>query len=289
MPCRTEGSGSPCMFHDLAIITVTGELDLALCVELTRELNAAPALLSASDRHRPRGRLLGGLIGNRAAAQRHSAPRSHRTPARDCLPTRIAAPRFRAHRPRSPAADARDPSRRTGCRRRQLIGGPPIRVRRTRRACLATRTPSCSPWVCDSLTKCQTQAAVTASHDPAQEGQPLVTGLQAARCPTSDRGTHELSRRGRRSPLNARRDVDALRQVEASEEPGDLRGALDAQPVARENWDAFPRSTRRAIGEWIQAAKRPETRSRRIVDTVEKAAVNVRANPWRDRSRNGAR
>ncbi len=208
MPCRTEGSGSPCMFHDLAIITVTGELDLALCVELTPELNAAPALLSASDRHRPRGRLLGGLIGNRAAAQRHSAPRSHRTPTRDCLPTRIAAPRFRAHRPRSPAADARDPSRRTGCRRRQLIGGPPIRVRRTRRACLSTRTPSCSPWVCDSLTKCQTQAAVTASHDPAQEGQPLVTGLQAARCPTSDRGTHELSRRGRRSPLNARRDVE---------------------------------------------------------------------------------
>ncbi len=29
------------MFHDLAIITVTGELDLALCVELTPELNAA--------------------------------------------------------------------------------------------------------------------------------------------------------------------------------------------------------------------------------------------------------
>jgi uncharacterized protein YdeI (YjbR/CyaY-like superfamily) len=82
---------------------------------------------------------------------------------------------------------------------------------------------------------------------------------------------------------------NALRQVEALEEPGDLRGALDAQRVARENWDAFPGSTRRAIGEWIQAAKRPETRSRRIVDTVEKAAVNVRANPWRDRSRNGAR
>lgn len=81
---------------------------------------------------------------------------------------------------------------------------------------------------------------------------------------------------------------NALNQVEALEEPDDLRRALDAQPVARENWDAFPRSTRRAILEWIQAAKRPETRSRRIVDTVEKAAVNVRANQWRDRSRNGA-
>jgi anti-sigma B factor antagonist len=29
------------MFHDVAIITVTGELDLALCIKLTPELNAA--------------------------------------------------------------------------------------------------------------------------------------------------------------------------------------------------------------------------------------------------------
>ena len=82
------------MFHDLAIITVTGELDLALCVELTRELNAALRSAAASDRHRPRGCLLGGLIGNRAAAQRHSVTRPHRTSTRDCLPDRIAAPRF---------------------------------------------------------------------------------------------------------------------------------------------------------------------------------------------------
>lgn len=29
------------IFHDVAIITVTGELDLALCIKLTPELNAA--------------------------------------------------------------------------------------------------------------------------------------------------------------------------------------------------------------------------------------------------------
>ena len=29
------------MFHDVAIITVTGELDLALCIKLTPQLNAA--------------------------------------------------------------------------------------------------------------------------------------------------------------------------------------------------------------------------------------------------------
>jgi uncharacterized protein YdeI (YjbR/CyaY-like superfamily) len=74
---------------------------------------------------------------------------------------------------------------------------------------------------------------------------------------------------------------DALNEVEALEEPEDLRRALDARAPACEDWDAFPRSTRRAILEWIHAAKRGETRARRIADTVEKASVNVRANQWR--------
>jgi len=74
---------------------------------------------------------------------------------------------------------------------------------------------------------------------------------------------------------------DALNHVEALEEPDDLRRALDAQSIARENWDAFPPSTRRAILEWILAAKRPETRTTRIADIVEKASLNIRANQWR--------
>ena len=77
---------------------------------------------------------------------------------------------------------------------------------------------------------------------------------------------------------------DALDPVEALHEPEDLRGALDATPAAREHWDAFPPSTRRAILEWILAAKRPATRARRISDTAEKAAVNIRANQWRQPS-----
>jgi uncharacterized protein YdeI (YjbR/CyaY-like superfamily) len=77
---------------------------------------------------------------------------------------------------------------------------------------------------------------------------------------------------------------DALDEVEMLEEPDDLRRALDAQPLARNSWDAFPRSTRRAILEWIIAARRPETRAKRITDTVEKAARNIRANQWRQGS-----
>lgn len=47
--------------------------------------------------------------------------------------------------------------------------------------------------------------------------------------------------------------------------------------MARENFDAFPPSSRRLILEWVAQARRPETRQRRITETVDLAAVNVRA------------
>ena len=54
--------------------------------------------------------------------------------------------------------------------------------------------------------------------------------------------------------------------------------AFDAAPPAREHWEAFPRSVRRAILEWIVQARRPETRARRVAETAEKASRNERAN-----------
>jgi uncharacterized protein YdeI (YjbR/CyaY-like superfamily) len=73
----------------------------------------------------------------------------------------------------------------------------------------------------------------------------------------------------------------ALDDVENLVEPPALAAALDADPRARDHWDAFPRSARRAILEWISAAKRPETTARRIAETARLAAENVRANEWR--------
>ena len=84
--------------------------------------------------------------------------------------------------------------------------------------------------------------------------------------------------------------IDAARQdgswskldaVEDLVEPDDLRAALDANADARRHWDAFPRSAKRGILEWIANAKRPETRQKRVRDTTDKAAQNVRANQWR--------
>ena len=72
-------------------------------------------------------------------------------------------------------------------------------------------------------------------------------------------------------------DVDL---VEDLVEPPDLAAALDAVPAAREHWDAFPRSVRRAALEQVYGAKRPATREKRIATVVELAARNQRPGQW---------
>jgi uncharacterized protein YdeI (YjbR/CyaY-like superfamily) len=72
-----------------------------------------------------------------------------------------------------------------------------------------------------------------------------------------------------------------LDDVENLVVPDDLAAAFAAHPPAREHWDAFPRSARRATLEWIVQAKRAETRAKRVAEAAEKAQVNERANEWR--------
>ncbi|HEX2202321.1 MAG TPA: YdeI/OmpD-associated family protein [Longimicrobium sp.] len=84
----------------------------------------------------------------------------------------------------------------------------------------------------------------------------------------------------------ARRDGSwtALDAVEALEVPPDLEAAFAAYPDARRHWDAFPRSARRALLEWISHAKKPETRAARVTETARLANENVRANQWRPKA-----
>lgn len=70
----------------------------------------------------------------------------------------------------------------------------------------------------------------------------------------------------------------ALDAAEALAEPPDLARALDANPLARRNFDAFPPGVRKVILTWVTTAKRAGTRERRIADTVALAARNLRAN-----------
>lgn len=69
-----------------------------------------------------------------------------------------------------------------------------------------------------------------------------------------------------------------LDDVENLVVPSDLAEALVARPGAAANWEAFPRSAKRGILEWILRAKRAETRAKRVAETAEKAERNKRAN-----------
>ena len=59
--------------------------------------------------------------------------------------------------------------------------------------------------------------------------------------------------------------------------PKDLAAALKAYPHGRRNFDAFPASARRGILQWIDGAKRPQTRAKRIEETARLANDNLRA------------
>jgi uncharacterized protein YdeI (YjbR/CyaY-like superfamily) len=67
--------------------------------------------------------------------------------------------------------------------------------------------------------------------------------------------------------------------------PGDLQEQLDGSDAARMNFERFPPSSKRLILEWIAIAKRPDTRQRRIGQTVSLAALNIRANHPATRAR----
>ena len=72
----------------------------------------------------------------------------------------------------------------------------------------------------------------------------------------------------------------ALDGVENLEVPEDLLQAFEAYPKSAANFNAFPRSAKRGILEWILNAKRAETRAKRVEETARLAAENIRANQW---------
>lgn len=67
---------------------------------------------------------------------------------------------------------------------------------------------------------------------------------------------------------------NALDAIEALIIPPDLAAALAADAAAQQNFQAFSNSVKKYILSWIGSAKRPETRSNRIQQTVAAAAQN---------------
>jgi uncharacterized protein YdeI (YjbR/CyaY-like superfamily) len=74
-----------------------------------------------------------------------------------------------------------------------------------------------------------------------------------------------------------------LDEVDLLTVAADLARALEALPPARSNFDAFPKSARRGILEWIASARTPATRSKRVDETARLAQEDIRANQWRGR------
>jgi uncharacterized protein YdeI (YjbR/CyaY-like superfamily) len=75
----------------------------------------------------------------------------------------------------------------------------------------------------------------------------------------------------------------ALDKVDALVVPDDLAQALAKNKAAKRHFDAFPPGARKIILTWIYAAKRPETRAKRVDESVRLAAQNIRANDPRRR------
>jgi uncharacterized protein YdeI (YjbR/CyaY-like superfamily) len=73
----------------------------------------------------------------------------------------------------------------------------------------------------------------------------------------------------------------ALEDIQKSVVPSDLKEEFAASPAAEKNFSAFPPSSKRIILEWILNAKQPQTRKKRIEETVQLEENNIRANHYR--------
>jgi uncharacterized protein YdeI (YjbR/CyaY-like superfamily) len=73
----------------------------------------------------------------------------------------------------------------------------------------------------------------------------------------------------------------SLEEVDNIVLPRDLKQHFSKNKTAFANWEKFPRSSKRGILEWILSARKPETRLRRIEQTVQLAADNIKANHYR--------
>jgi uncharacterized protein YdeI (YjbR/CyaY-like superfamily) len=64
---------------------------------------------------------------------------------------------------------------------------------------------------------------------------------------------------------------DALNDIEALVMPTDVITALQAAPTALVNWQACPASRQKQLLYWLASAHRPETRTKRLAQLVQRA------------------
>lgn len=74
---------------------------------------------------------------------------------------------------------------------------------------------------------------------------------------------------------------EALDEIEELIMPPALQKAFKGSKVALTNFNNFPSSVKKGIYQWIVSAKTEQTLKKRVTETVEKAAENIRANQWK--------
>jgi uncharacterized protein YdeI (YjbR/CyaY-like superfamily) len=71
---------------------------------------------------------------------------------------------------------------------------------------------------------------------------------------------------------------ESLEEIDNMSIPEDLQKQFSKNKKALKYFEAFPPSSKKMILGWIYLAKRPETRKKRIEETVKLAAKNIRVN-----------
>ena len=72
-----------------------------------------------------------------------------------------------------------------------------------------------------------------------------------------------------------------LDKIEALEMPLALKNAFAKNKKALAHFDQFPASVKKQLFHWVESAKTEETRLKRVTETVNLAAKNIRANQWK--------
>jgi hypothetical protein len=95
----------------------------------------------------------------------------------------------------------------------------------------------------------------------------VMTGPEQSRYLVVNRSVRDQAGVTEGDTVSVRLRVDtAERRVEA---PSDLTEALAAAPTARETYEALSYSRQKEYVTWIEAAKRPETRQRRLAKALD--------------------
>ncbi len=76
-----------------------------------------------------------------------------------------------------------------------------------------------------------------------------------------------------------------LDEIDAGGVPADLLSSFDRYPGSHGRFDAFPPGVRRQLLFWVQDAKRPATRERRIDEIARLAQQGLRANEWKPKEK----